>query len=209
MLPFVGRLSCNIGGDNSTLVKEGGICILRNWNLDFRSYLLALKERLTKIPHNSNSLEHHIKHGDSRTFDFPKNMFDGLFTSPPYPNHRDFVSMFKPEQELLSILGYYNNSAKRKEVEDIIGSNFVSGNILSIAKIILFKFYSSIDEINRNANAIVDDDNYYIPFLKAYFFDLELAYNNISKSMKENIKGSIIEVNKAQRDSLFQLQNSF
>jgi hypothetical protein len=200
LLPFTGRLSCSVRGDNSTLVKEGGICVLRNWEDDYVAYLNAVLYRLSIIKNKTLAAPHSVQFGDARSYKFHKGEFDGLFTSPPYPNHRDFVSMFKPEQELLKLLGEKNNKILRSEANDIIGSNFVSGRISRLPKSeILRDFFEAISGLKRNRNAEIDDENYYIPYFRNYFSDLEAAYENVSISLKAGFEGYIIVVNNTHR----------
>lgn len=200
LLPFSGRLSCITKGEISTHVKRGGIVVLRGWHDDYNLYLQALRNHLINRSNKSRSLDHVVKHGDARTFDFPKGKFDGLFTSPPYPNHQDFVTMFSPEQELLKTLGINSNIALRKTPNDIIGSNFVSGKPnLSPHSVTASNFIKAINSLKRSKASKYDDEKYYIPYFQQYFVDLEKAYQNISTSFIKGFEGYIIVVNNTHR----------
>ncbi|KAF0107082.1 MAG: hypothetical protein FD146_2192 [Anaerolineaceae bacterium] len=197
LLPFAGRLSCSVRGDNSPHVKSGGICVLRNWEADYEKYLKAIESSLSNVV-TEISTDHILQFGDARSYEFPE--FDGLFTSPPYPNHRDFVSMFKPEQELLGLLGEENNEIHRYRMDDIIGSNFVSESLPRSPKSIkVQEFIQAISGLKRNLNAQSDDEKYYIPYFQNYFADLEMAYENVSHSLKNGFEGYIIVVNNTHR----------
>ena len=52
--------------------------------------------RLEIIAGRTASLDHTIIYGDARTVALPKGRFGGMLTSPLYPNHRDFATMFGP-----------------------------------------------------------------------------------------------------------------
>jgi hypothetical protein len=96
-LPFVGRFSCSVPGDISTHTKLGGMCVYYGWEDDFSAYLRALHRRLEIIAGHTASLDHTIIYADVRTAALPKDRFGGMLTSPPYPNHRDFATMFRPD----------------------------------------------------------------------------------------------------------------
>jgi hypothetical protein len=203
LLPFVGRLSCSIPGDIVTHVKKGGICVYAGWKDDFELYLRALILTLERITEASVCKEHTIAHGDARTFRFPKKRFGAMLTSPPYPNHRDFVSMFAPEHAFLDILKVSGSVTSRVAAEHIIGSNFVSERPLAIPTTGAAKgFLKSITELKRNETAIRHDRQYYIPYFENYFADLETAYGNIAPSLKLKAQGYIVVVNNTHRNLL-------
>ena len=104
ILPFVGRLSSSIPGDVTTEVKQGGICVYKDFHDDLTTYLQAVQARLYKIERESQSDTHTIWLGDCRTIKLPRRRFAAMITSPPYPNHRDFFSIFAPENNCLSWL---------------------------------------------------------------------------------------------------------
>jgi hypothetical protein len=126
LLPFAGRLSCSVPGDISTHTKVGGMCVFLGWEKDYEAFLLAIQTRLAHISHTALNRNHKLIHGDARIYKFPERRFRAMITSPPYPNHRDFTSMFAPEHALLHEWGLNGNKMPRKFPERIIGSNFVS-----------------------------------------------------------------------------------
>lgn len=203
LLPFVGRLSCSVPGDIVTHVKKGGICVYLGWQDDFELYLKALIRSLERIKEASSCPTHTIAHGDARTFRFPKERFGAMLTSPPYPNHRDFVSMFAPEHAFLDILKTPGSVTSRRAAEHIIGSNFVSERPLSAPTTRTAKaFLKSITELKRNDTAIRHDRQYYIPYFENYFADLEGAYSNVAPSLKPKAEGYIVVVNNTHRNLL-------
>jgi hypothetical protein len=203
LLPFVGRFSCSVPGDIVTHVKKGGICVYLGWEDDFELYLKALIRSLQRIQEASSCTTHTIAHGDVRTFRFPKKRFGAMLTSPPYPNHRDFVSMFAPEHAFLDILKMPGSITSRRAAEHIIGSNFVSARPLTTPKTRAAKrFLKSITELKRNETAIRHDRQYYIPYFENYFADLETAYGNVAPSLKQKAEGYVVVVNNTHRNLL-------
>jgi hypothetical protein len=204
LLPFVGRLSCSVPADIVTHVKKGGICVYREWQDDFELFLQAVIQALERIAEMTTCREHAINWGDARTFAFPKRRFGAMLTSPPYPNHRDFVSMFAPEHAFLDILKMPGGVTSRRAAEHIIGSNFVTDRPASMPSTESAKaFLGSIARLkNRNATAIRHDRQYYIPYFENYFADLEAAYKNIAPALRQRVEGYIVVVNNTHRNLL-------
>ena len=208
LLPFVGRLSCSVPGDISTHTKMGGICVYYGWEHDYEVYLQAIQHRLRKILQNSLTTTHSILHADARTFKFPKNRFAAMITSPPYPNHRDFISMFAPEHAYLAIVGAIGILNSNKSVSHIIGSNFVSNRPARLPETQSAKrFLQAIKKLKRDSNAIYDDEVYYIPYFENYFADLEAMYRNVSLSLKDKFEGYIIVVDNTHRNLIVPVSN--
>jgi hypothetical protein len=181
-------------------VKQGGICVFSNWQDDYVAYLTAIAAHLRGIVKAQITARHTVQFGDARSFKFPQREFDGLFSSPPYPNHRDFVSMFGPEQQFLELVGRKNNGGKRGALDDIIGSNFVSNKPPRRPESkIANAFFEAIRSLKRNKTARDDDENYYIPYFQNYFADLELAYRNVSMALAKGFEGYIVVVNNTHR----------
>lgn len=202
LLPFAGRFSCSVPGDISTHIKVGGMCVLLDWEKDYEAYLRAAQARLEHISHTAVSRNHKLVYGDSRVFKFPKRRFRAMITSPPYPNHRDFTSMFAPEQALLHELRINGGYAPKQISEHIIGSNFVSNRpkILPESKAAL-QFLNDITRLERNKTATYDDEVYYIPYFENYFIDLEKAYKNVSSACAiSDFEGYIVVVNNTHRN---------
>jgi hypothetical protein len=198
LLPFLGRLSCSVPSDVVTRVKKGGICVYRNWQVDFVTYLNVLKNYLENQRPNIKSNLHQVLHGDARNFDFPLRKFRGMYTSPPYPNRMDFSSMFKPEHAFLEIL------ARNKSFDinqSVIGSVFVRGKDIKLPKSLTAReFLGRVNQLkNRKPFQIKHDDVYYLPYFKKYFTDLEVAYKNVEKSLNKDFKGFIVVVNNTHR----------
>jgi hypothetical protein len=209
LLPFSGRLSCSVPGDISTHTKKGGMCVYNGWEIDYELYLKAIRNRLLSINSNSVSKAHSLIYGDARVFRFPKNRFGAMITSPPYPNHRDFISMFSPEHALLAMLGVNGTSSKGIESTHVIGSNFVANREKRIPKAkAARRFLSAIKTVKRDKNAIYDDEVYYIPYFENYFADLEDAYQNVIPSLKERFEGYIVVVNNTHRNLVVPVSDS-
>jgi hypothetical protein len=202
LLPFAGRLSCSVPGDISTHTKVGGMCIFSDWEKDYEAYLRAAQTRLEHITLTAKTRNHKLMYGDARIYKFPKRRFRAMITSPPYPNHRDFTSMFAPEHALLHELGLDGNNAPRQFSEHIIGSNFVSNRpkIVPESKAALH-FLNDITKLERNKTATYDDEVYYIPYFENYFIDLEKAYKNVSSACANaDFEGYIVVVNNTHRN---------
>lgn len=198
LMPFLGRFSCFVTGDTVTRVKKGGICVYRNWEIDFFIYLEALKEYLENKMKSVKSESHIIYHGDARTFPFPIKRFQGMYHSPPYPNRMDFSSMFNPEHALLELL---EKEERLRIKQNIIGSVFVRGKDVANPESQLAQtFMRKVEELkNRKPFQVRHDENYYLPYFRKYFVDIELAYKNIEKSFADDFKGFIVVVNNTHR----------
>lgn len=198
IMPFIGRFSCSVAGDNVTHVKKGGICVYRNWETDFQYYLDLVSDFLYKKKPIDIKRNHVILQGDARSFNFPSKKFSGMYTSPPYPNHRDFNSMFKPEHAFLNFLEEEQNTDDDLHV---IGSNFVRGKEIQVSRNkTVQNFLDKIHNLSsRKKFQISHDDVYYVPYLNNYFSDLENAYKNVEKSLSDNFKGFIVVVDNTHR----------
>jgi hypothetical protein len=200
LLPFSGRLACTSPGDVSTHTKEGGTCVLLGWQDDFYRYLNALSSRLESIKKRSMSINHDLVLGDARAVDLGKRRFRSMFTSPPYPNHRDFSTILLPENMLLGIIGRANGFDVPFARESIIGSNFVKGSeFRSISSSAANRFMSEALALRRNKRAEYDDKVYYIPYFRNYFSSLEAAYRNIATYLHTSFEGYVVVVNNTHR----------
>jgi len=211
LLPFVSRLSCFVAGANSAHTKEGGICVYWGWEEDFELYLSCIRKNLIELSSQPAGKKHFIFHGDARSVVLPKNRFSAMLTSPPYPNHRDFSSIFILEigfLEWFSLeigLPYFNKLSPT----NIIGSNFVSGKkIIKSELAVVRKFIKSIVTLKQKKQAEYDDKIYYIPYLEMYFSDLQKAYRNISISLKNDFIGFIVVVNNTHRKRIVPVAES-
>ena len=203
LTPFSGRLSCCSPGDVSPHVKEGGFCVYLGWEADFASYLRAVAQRLKTNSRDYMEYTHETHHGDVKTFGFPEDRFSGMLTSPPYPNSRDFTSMFKPEHAFLKWLGFENQFELKQEEKHVIGSNFVSGRPKRIIKTeVVSRFITRIGSLDMDKSAAYDEKVYYIPYFENYFADLEDAYANVSKALTQDFEGFIVVVNNTHRNVL-------
>lgn len=200
ILPFCGRLACTSPGDVSTHTKEGGTCVLTGWQDDFQTYLNALRNRIELIRSRTKCITHEVILGDARSVDLGKRRFSAMFTSPPYPNHRDFSSILLPENTFLRTIGDACGFTIPFAREGIIGSNFVKGEQTrqphsSVANV----FLRNAMTIKRSKNAEYDDNVYYLPYFNKYFSALEEAYTNISRYLDATFEGYVIVVNNTHR----------
>lgn len=209
ILPFAGRLSCAVPADIATHVKKGGMCVFKDWEQDLFDYLGILRKNLTYIKDTAIFKEHIIKLGDCRNAKLPTNRFSAMITSPPYPNHRDFTTMFAPENACLAWLANKKLSFGCSYNEPIIGSNFVSGRNKPVVTCkVAQKFLGGIEQYKGSKGAQYDNKVYYLPYFEQYFSDLEKAYKNIMPALKKNFEGYIIVVNNTARNLVIPVAES-
>lgn len=200
ILPFCGRLACASPGDVSTHTKQGGTCVLTGWQDDFQMYLNALRIRIELIRSRAKCLTHEAILGDARSVSFGNRRFRAMFTSPPYPNHRDFTSILLPENTFLGALGKTCGLDIPFVREGIIGSNFVKGEQTQHpSSAIANAFLRNAMAIKRSKDAEYDDNVYYLPYFNKYFSALERAYANVSRYLHAHFEGYVIVVNNTHR----------
>jgi hypothetical protein len=203
LLPFVGRLSCSVPADIVTHVKRGGICVYSGWRDDYEEYLLALITALERSLRTVQQSRHTLILGDARTVNLPSRRFRAMLTSPPYPNHRDFVSMFAPEHAFLDLIHIPGSVMSRKASVDIIGSNFIAGRpSLPPESKAARQFLRRVISVPRNETAIRHDRQYYIPYFEHYFTDLERTFANVERSLHKKVEAFVIVVNNTHRNIL-------
>ncbi len=210
ILPFVGRLSSSIPGD-VTEVKKGGICVYKDFHDDLTTYLQAVQARLYKIEKESQSDTHTVWLGDCRTIKLPRRRFAAMITSPPYPNHRDFFSIFAPENNCLSWLNERNLINLHPSSRLGIGTNVVSRRTIPVPKsktIRRFLENLRLFKDSKRPKASYDNRVYYIPYFSNYFHDLEKTYENIEPSFRKDFDGYIVVVNNTTRDQVIPVAES-
>lgn len=200
LLPFAGRLMCCVTGDVATRAKQGGLCVLKDWDVDFALYLTAINERLTSIISAAKCTEHKVVHGDARTAHLPDRYFSAMVTSPPYPNYRDYETMFAAENNLLEWLFQEGYQGFSHLPGTIIGMSLVSKLESSNPKSsTACDFIEVVSALKRTKQAQYDDAVYYLPYLRSYFAGLEEAYENVSTSLAHRFDGYITVVNNTHR----------
>ena len=209
LIPFVGRLCCSVPGNNSTQIKQGGACAYKDWGNDYTDYLSALQAYLNDILGGSKSNSHVVQLGDCRTITLPEKRFSAMITSPPYPNHRDYFTMFAPENNFLDWMNSENVIGKYRSHDFVIGSNFVSGRpIPAVRTKAARRFLRFLEEFRGSARAINDNRVYYIPYFTHYFHELEQSYYNIAISLKRDFEGYIIVVDNTARNEVIPVSRS-
>jgi hypothetical protein len=179
------------------------MCVYHGWEDDFSAYLCALHRRLEIIAGKVKSRDHTIIYADARTATLPKGRFAGILTSPPYPNHRDFATMFRPERAFLDWLDEERGTSPRQASDHIIGSNFVAGRPERHVRTKAARgFLEEVGNLKRAKQAEYDDNTYYLPFFANYFADLEDVFANISASVQSRFEGYLIVVNNTHRNIL-------
>lgn len=205
LLPFVGRLASFVQGNVVTHVKPGGICVYKGWKDDFLTYLSVLHNFLKTEIQLVQRSDHHLILGDSRFLDL-EHQFTAMITSPPYPNSRDYSSMFAPENAFIDMIVESGLAVTPVKRGRLIGSPKVSEKngykkckISDIKSVVAKSFIDSFSSVKCSKSAKYDNDIYYIPYYCNYFCDLELAYENISKSFDDDFEGYLIVVNNTAR----------
>ena len=123
-----------------------------------------------------------------------------MITSPPYPNHRDFSTIFAPENAFLTSPIASKQWSCARPKAPIIGSNFISGSPESRVDIkCVISFLERAASLARSSQARYDDDKYYFPYFSSYFAGLGAAYANVAKSLAASFEGYIIVVDNTHR----------
>lgn len=207
IIPFAGRLACLTPGDNSAHVKEGGVCVFKDWQTDFVAYLDLLMSHVSCI--NGGRGISDIRLGNSRTVDLGRKRFKGMLTSPPYPNHRDFFMIWEPENCLLRRM--QDDKLIRWLPDEIgnIGSNFVKGREIQQSTLsCVEEFVTDVESLKRSKRSAYDDEVYYLPYFLNYFADLFEAYQNISRFAASQFSGFISVVDNTHRGVLVPVANT-
>ena len=206
LLPFCMRLSTAQKGD-AMHIKSGGVAIISGYDEDFSYYLTNLLTPLIKrseeeIKQNSFSSmpSNSIIYGDASVFKFPSKHFNGMLTSPPYPNGVDYRKMFIVENSFIELLIESDKFHVKLIDSPIIGTNIISGRPNpNIQSQIAENFLSELAVTKLNKDAQYDMQMYYLPYLRNYFADMANAYKNISLSLADDFMGFIVVTNNAIR----------
>ena len=194
LLPFLARFSNCVMGD-VTHIKEGGFCVFKDWENDFKSYLTVL---LTRLYNNkTNGTSHTNLLDDITNLKFKvSSKFSTFVTSPPYPNYRSYDKMFAPENDYLKQNKYFKINSRT-----MIGSNAISGRkVASVNSHQAKKFLKALDQFDAPHKTLSQIKGYYIPYFQLYFSDIEKAYASIATLLKKNCVGYIIVVNNTTRN---------
>jgi hypothetical protein len=200
MLPFVGRLACVRPSFNPAHVKRGGgICVLKDWQVDFRDYVDAVISLLERLPIPSPaSTTHGLELGDARSFRFELGAYDGLLTSPPYPNRADYASLFLPESDYLSWVRESSDPTGQSLIGSVIVSHR-SGATPSASTALRFLDEADDHARARGKRAEYDQRVYYRPYFEEYFGGLEAAWRNVATALAPEAHGFIVVVNNTHR----------
>lgn len=210
LLPFVARFACFVNGELVTQPKKGGICVYRNWQLDFAEYLRVCTNRLEDISKHSRHSKHTIRLADCLSANLPANAFSAMITSPPYPNGRDYVTMFAPENAFLDLISQHLVAPEfRLPAPRLIGCPRVSekdGHIkhtsADVRSPAARDFLDKIARYKTTNQAAYDIDIYYLPYYSNYFWSIEQAYANVAKALAPKFRGFIVVVNNTARKTV-------
>ena len=210
LLPFVGRFSSFVQGNIVIELKSGGICVYKEWQEDFISYLNFLQERLKQKYYSSRCKDHQIILGDSQILDLKDKKFKFFITSPPYPNFKDYYKIFEPENIFLRELipeKYRQPFIKGELIGSIKVKNRKTNNIVDLLSSSAKEFLQSMLMQKGTLKQINDIRNYYYPYFLNYFIDLQKTYINISTWLDSNAVGYIIVVNNTSRKKIIPLSD--
>src|SRR6185369_5642591 len=154
----------------------------------------------------SRRTDHKLLLGDCRTIKVPRRKFSAMITSPPYPNYRDYSTMFAPENAFVELIKQAGLLSLDVQGKRLIGSPRVSEKdgyrkrtIEDVQSTIAKKFITDLRSVKCSKSAKYDNDIYYIPYFCNYFYDMEIAYQNISKTFSDDFEGYIVVVNNTAR----------
>lgn len=206
LLPFVGRLGSFVQGNVVTQVKPGGICVYSGWRDDFEEYIQALKRLLDGERQDCRQSRHTVLLADARTWKSGRKRFSAMITSPPYPNGRDYSRIFAIENAFIEWM------VGSRMIDDVslktrlIGcpvvaeeDGYTKKRRQDVKSPIARKFLAFLESYSESRRAVEDNRVYYVPYYSNYFHDLELAYENVAKSLSSTFEGYIIAVNNTAR----------
>ena len=206
LLPFCGRLATMVQGSVVTHVKPGGICVYRNWKLDFELYVRRLRSNLREQMRLTQRTTHTIVLGDCLNACLPSKKFPAMITSPPYPNSRSYASMFLPEIDFIRILKEHGVLESLPPQIRLIGSPIVSPSegypkrtINDVRSESARDFLYRLEKHKGTRRTMYDIEVYYLPYFSNYFAAIEQAYSRLSSALSNKFEGYIIVVNNTAR----------
>ena len=209
LLPFCGRLAAMVQGSVVTHVKRGGICVYRGWKVDFEKYVRRLRANLAKQVQLSKRTTHTIVLGDCLDAKLPLKRFSAMITSPPYPNSRDYSSMFLPELDFIRLLKDRGFLGTLPSQARLIGSPIVSPSegcpkrtVNDVMSGSAREFLHGLEKHKGTKNTVYDIEVYYLPYFSNYFVAIEQAYCHLSSALSDDFEGYIIVVNNTARKTV-------
>jgi len=206
LLPIVGRLSSCIQGNVVTHVKKGGLCVYSEWQEAFMQYIEKLQCILATSRAACRNRRHVVRLADAATVRISDRKFRWMVTSPPYPNGRDYAKMFAPENAFIAWLFQHGHVRDVVLRSRLIGCSDVkerAGNVnrtrADVTSPVAGKFLDFIAGYRETRRAGEDNEVYYLPYYCNYFYGIERAYENISRSLSRRFDGYIIVVNNTAR----------
>lgn len=209
MLPFVGRFACSVQGNVVTHIKQGGMCVYNQWEKDFSAYLKVVNRKLNDNFINTKNFRHTSLLDDCKSVDLSGHLFSAMITSPPYPNSRDYYSIFAPENAFLELLEQKKLIRGYTIKNRLIGSPIISvsgeekkSSLLDVKSKSARKFLKWIEDYKGTQQLMYDNKIYYLPYFAKYFSDLEGAYNHIAQYICAGFEGFVIVVNNTHRKKI-------
>lgn len=200
LLPFSSRLATVQNGDVQH-IKRGSTAVYRHYREDFFLYLQLLQQKLFSLTMQMLPTYNEIQLGDSKSFDFGEERFNFMLTSPPYPNLVDYAKMFGAENALIDFLNGEGLLHLPKNLDDPIGSNVVSGKESGeIWSTSANRFIDKIISFRKTAKAADDNRVYYGPYFRNYFYNIQVAYQHISKYLAAKFTGIVVVRNNTARN---------
>lgn len=203
MLPFLGRLTAYCPGTVNIQVKPGGVVQYSGWRDCLSKYSQAFLNIDTESVSPTNNT---ILYGDAKTINLNETTFSSMITSPPYPNSRDYYTMFHPENVALAELFEFTQFAPLGDRSTFVGTAIVSefkkdlhNRIYSITSASANEFIEQLSKLKAGKRAEYDIMSYYVPYFLNYFISLETAYRNISQYIAKDFHGYVVVVNNTSR----------
>ena len=206
LLPFCARFAAMTEGNVVTHVAKGGMCVYRGWRTDFEKYIRRLLANLEKQVRMSRRVTHTVVLGDCLKITWPSKRFSAMITSPPYPNTRDYSSMFWPEFAFMRLLKERGFLKSLPLQTKLIGSVLVSPNegypkrtIDEVRSESARGFLCRLKEYKSAKRAMYDIEVKYMPYFCNYFVAIEQAYDRLSSALSDSFEGYIVVVNNTSR----------
>jgi hypothetical protein len=128
-----------------------------------------------------------VREGDARKLQFPKNKFDGLVTSPPYPNRHDYSRIFHIELLMLGSREQEITDLRHRMLRSHVeayepkhGATFLAGYIAP----------EKLTQVLEQFPEEIDDR--VAPMLIGYFEDLYLSLKAAYPSLKPGARAAYI-----------------
>jgi len=207
LLPFSSRFACyQRSSKDITHIKEGGLCLLSDWEVDFRNYLQEVNRLISKDKLLYGDTHHKTILSDIMNIDFNEK-YKLFVMSPPYPNYRDYSKIFRIENVVLERVFLH----RPYDFSNMVGSNVVKGKTYGeIIAPVVQKFLNDLQEKAKKIKKKGERDitTYYYPYFSQYFYGMQQVYHKINTLLDESCVGYIVVNDNITRDILIPVGQS-